>query len=68
RKLLIMLIAIFGLQAIADESPNNDAQSRYDNLLAYYFAAARTDDQEVIKQFVSAGIPSTAITIKVTQR
>lgn len=57
RKLLIMLIAIFGLQAVADESPNNDAQSRYDNLLAYYFAAARTDDQEVIEQFVSAGIP-----------
>ena len=57
RKLLIMLIALFSLQAVANVSPSNDAQSRYDTLLAYYFAAARTDDQEVIEQFVSAGIP-----------
>lgn len=57
RKLLIMVIAIFSLQALAEQSPSSDAQSRYDNLLAYYFAAARTDDKEVIKQFVTAGIP-----------
>lgn len=57
RNLLIIFIAIFSFQSFADESTISDAQSRYDNLLAYYFAAARTNDKEVIKQFVSAGIP-----------
>jgi len=57
RKLLIMVIAIFSLQAQADQSPNTDAQSQYDNLLGYYFAAARTGDEQVIEQFVTAGIP-----------
>lgn len=35
----------------------HSAQTQYESLFAYYFAAARTNDTAVIKQFVSAGIP-----------
>jgi len=35
----------------------HSAQTQYDSLFAYYFAAARTNDIAVIEQFVNAGIP-----------
>lgn len=56
RYLLIVLFAVLSFKAAANE-PKTDTQSQYDNLLAYYFAAARTGDDAVISQFVSAGVP-----------
>ncbi|MDU0352523.1 ankyrin repeat domain-containing protein [Paraglaciecola aquimarina] len=38
--------------------------TQYENLLAYYFAAARTDESDVIEQFVHGGIPINSINIK----
>lgn len=57
RKLFIILITVLSFNSVAVESAQTDTQSQYDNLLAYYFAAARTGDEQVIEQFVTAGIP-----------
>ena len=62
RKLLIIFTLVMSFSGFANEpqSPvteQSTAQSQYDSLLAYYFAAARTDDTAVITQFVDAGIP-----------
>lgn len=57
RKLFIILVTVLSFNSVAVEPARTDSQSQYENLLAYYFAAARTDDKEVIEQFVSAGIP-----------
>ncbi|CAM3762440.1 MULTISPECIES: ankyrin repeat domain-containing protein [Pseudoalteromonas] len=57
RKFFIILITVLSFNSVANEPTNTDTQSQYDNLLAYYFAAARTGDEQVIKQFVTAGIP-----------
>ncbi|NNG43223.1 ankyrin repeat domain-containing protein [Pseudoalteromonas sp. NEC-BIFX-2020_002] len=43
---------------------HNSPQAQYDSLLAYYFAAARTNDTDVIEQFVEAGIPINSYNIK----
>ena len=42
--------------ASADE-PVNKEQKAYDKLVPYYYAAARTGDEEVISEFLSAGLP-----------
>ncbi|WP_394189045.1 ankyrin repeat domain-containing protein [Pseudoalteromonas atlantica] len=57
RKLFIILAIVLSFNSEAVEPARADAQSQYDNLLAYYFAAARTGDEQVIEQFVTAGIP-----------
>ena len=62
RKLLIIFTLVMSFSSFANDSQSpvteqSTAQSQYDSLLAYYFAAARTDDTAVITQFVDAGIP-----------
>ena len=57
RKIFIILVTVFSFNSVAVDSAHTEAQSQYDNLLAYYFAAARTGDEQVIEQFVTAGIP-----------
>lgn len=57
RNFLIILATVLSFSSVANEPTNTDTQSQYDNLLAYYFAAARTGDEQVIQQFVTAGIP-----------
>ena len=43
--------------AISKDTGHSIVQQQYNDLLAYYFAAARTDDTEIIKKFVNAGVP-----------
>jgi ankyrin repeat protein len=58
RNLLIIFTLFFSLNtSVIAASSQTEVQSQYQNLLAYYFAAARTDDTDVIQQFVEAGIP-----------
>ncbi len=57
RNFLIILATVLSFSSVANEPTDTDTQSQYDNLLAYYFAAARTGDEQVIEQFVTAGIP-----------
>jgi hypothetical protein len=62
RKLLIIFTLVMSFSGFANEpqsavTEQSTAQSQYDSILAYYFAAARTDDTAVITQFVDAGIP-----------
>lgn len=57
RNFLIILATVLSFSSVANEPTNTDTQLQYDNLLAYYFAAARTGDEQVIQQFVAAGIP-----------
>lgn len=57
RKLFIMLATVFSVNSVAVEPARTDTQSQYESLFAYYFAAARTGNEQVIKQFVTAGIP-----------
>ena len=57
RYIFIILLVILSFKSLANESTNSDSRFQYENLLAYYFAAARTGDEQVIKQFVQAGLP-----------
>jgi ankyrin repeat protein len=44
-------------QTSSGQTQTHAQKSQYNSLFAYYFAAARTDNIDVIKQFVDAGIP-----------
>lgn len=62
RKFLIIFTLVMSFSSLGNEQQSTvneptTAQAQYDSLLAYYFAAARTDDTAVITQFVDAGIP-----------
>ncbi|MDO6834558.1 ankyrin repeat domain-containing protein [Pseudoalteromonas carrageenovora] len=62
RKLLIIFTLVMSFSSFGNEQQSTvneptTAQTQYESLLAYYFAAARTDDTTVITQFVDAGIP-----------
>ena len=41
----------------SSEQTQDQVKEQYQSLFAYYFAAARTNDTDVIEQFVDAGIP-----------
>ncbi len=41
-----------------------DSQTQYQTLLAYYFAAARTAENDIIEQFVEAGLPINSVNEK----
>jgi ankyrin repeat protein len=46
------------IQITSTQTKNqHSVQAQYQSLFAYYFAAARTNDIDVIEQFVDAGIP-----------
>lgn len=58
--ILLVSISLTGQANEIDTSASNTEQStaqQYQSLLNYYFAAARTNDTEIIEQFVNAGIP-----------
>jgi len=62
RNLLIIITLMMSFSSFANEPQSTvneptSTQTQYESLLAYYFAAARTDDTAVITQFVDAGIP-----------
>ena len=65
RKLIFITVILLGISthlqaqnAPTSTAQNQDsAQTQYNSLFAYYFAAARTNDTQVIEQFVDAGIP-----------
>ncbi|MBQ4833819.1 ankyrin repeat domain-containing protein [Pseudoalteromonas sp. MMG010] len=61
RHLIIILTLLFTISFSVnaqDTTQNNPTvESQYENLLGYFFAAARTNDTDVIDQFVNAGIP-----------
>ncbi|MEL0640752.1 ankyrin repeat domain-containing protein [Pseudoalteromonas aliena] len=62
RNLLIIITLMMSFSSFANEPQSavnepTSTQTQYENLLAYYFAAARTNDTAVITQFVDAGIP-----------
>ncbi len=65
RKLIFITVILLGISthlqaqnAPTSTTQNQDsAQTQYNSLFAYYFAAARTNDTQVIEQFVDAGIP-----------
>jgi ankyrin repeat protein len=52
--LLVLLVASTSHQALADETNEN---KQYDELMPYFYAAARTGDNDVITEFLNAGLP-----------
>lgn len=53
--LQVLAMSLFFIAPVS-ANPDNEAQS-YDTLLPYFYAAARTGDNEVITEFLNAGLP-----------
>ncbi|MEW5249668.1 ankyrin repeat domain-containing protein [Microbulbifer sp. 2201CG32-9] len=53
RSLLVTLL----LLALSSHAAEGESEPRFEDLLPYYFAAARSDNTEVLREFVQAGFP-----------
>ncbi len=60
----LLLITLCCLSKQVNANQQADIHGQYQTLLKYYFAAARTADNEIITQFVAAGLPINSVNEK----